>query len=277
MNLPNRQIKNQIGLVGAIFGSLILAFPAVAQMNPTMPGNMNQTPGDMNPMLRDNELSPAERSRLCAQYMNSTVREEQTFPEQSTNQPTNEPASITQTLPSGRVDESPVVRDGRFPAPSEAEMERICGNQIMRRNRRVLNKENTTNTMMSQNYRYSQPYQNRRTIIPTPEQRQAATTTVRPVNGLVNLRLVNNSGADIAYQVIGETQPRYLAGNNYINLRSIDTPTTLTFYRPDGGFLVVNPRPISPGVLEVRFAPTNSFSLDKSALMIQPTGAVFLN
>ncbi|MFB2937507.1 hypothetical protein ACE1B6_19840 [Aerosakkonemataceae cyanobacterium BLCC-F154] len=270
MNLPNQQITKQIGLVGAIFSSLIFAVPAVAQMNPRMPGNMNQMPGNEIPQMEG--LSPAERSRLCAQYMNSTMREEQDFPGQNTDQP----ASITQTLPSGRVSEPPVVRDGRFATPSEAEMERICANQIMRRNRRGFNRGNSNNTMISQNYRYGQ-YRNRTIIPPTPEQRQAATTSVRTVNGLVNLRLVNNSGADIAYQVIGETQPRYLQGNNDINLRSVDTPTTLTFYRPDGGFLAVNPRPVSPGVLEVRFEPTSSFSLDKSALRIQPSGAVFLN
>lgn len=279
MNLTNREVKKQIGLVGAIFGSLIFAFPAVAQINPTMPGNMNPTPGNQIP--DNDELSPVERSRICAEYMNSTMRDRQNVPstlgQSIPNQNSDRPASITQTLPSGSVNEPPEVRDGSFPAPSEAEMEQLCANEIMQRNRRALEKQNTSDIMMSQNYRYGQPYLNRRTIIPTPEQQQAATTSVRPVNGLVNLRLVNNSGADITYQVIGETQPRYLRGNNRVTLRSIDTPTTLTFYRPDGGFLVVNPLPVSPGVLEVRFDPTSSFSLDKSALMIQPTGAVYLN
>ncbi|MGA9381750.1 MAG: hypothetical protein WBV73_23555 [Phormidium sp.] len=130
MNLPNRQIKKQIGLVGAIFTSLIFAFPAVAQMNPTTPGNINPTPGNQTP--QNEELSPTERSRMCAEYMNSTVRDRQNNPS-TTNQNipgqnSDRPASITQTLPSGSVNEPPAVRDGRFPPPSEAEMERICAN-----------------------------------------------------------------------------------------------------------------------------------------------------
>lgn len=137
MNLPNRQIKKQIGLVGAIFGSLIFALPAVAQMSPTMPGNMNQMP-------TNDELPPAERSRMCAEYMNSTVRDRQNIPSTLSQgippQNTDQPASITQTLPSGRANEPPAVRDGRFPAPSEAEMEQICSNEIMQQNRRALEK-----------------------------------------------------------------------------------------------------------------------------------------
>lgn len=143
MNLPNRQIKKQIGLVGAIFGSLIFAFPAVAQMSPRTPENMNEMPGNQMPEME--ELSPAERSRMCAAYMNSTVRDRQNFPS-TTNQNiprqnSDRPASITQTLPSGSVSEPPAVRDGRFPAPSAEEMEQLCANEIMQQNRRALDSE----------------------------------------------------------------------------------------------------------------------------------------
>ena len=131
MNLPNQRIKKQIGLVGAIFGSLIFAFPAVAQMNPTTPGNMNPTPGNQMPEMEG--LSPAERSRMCATYMNSTMRDQQNKPlttnQNIPGQNRDRPASITQTLPSGSVNEPPAVRDGRFPAPSEAEMEQLCANE----------------------------------------------------------------------------------------------------------------------------------------------------
>lgn len=134
MNLPNRQIKKPIGLVGVIFGSLIFAFPAVAQMSPTMRENMNQMP-------ENEELSPIERSRMCAEHINSTVRGQNipsTLSQGISPQSTNQPASIIQTLPSGRVSEPPAVRDGRFPAPSEAQVEKICSNEIMEQNSLVL-------------------------------------------------------------------------------------------------------------------------------------------
>jgi hypothetical protein len=292
MNLPNQQIKQQIGLVGAVFSSLLLAFPAVAQMNPTMPGNQmpgnmnqmpgNQMPGNMNQMPDIEGLSPAERSRICAEYMNNTMRDRQNFPSTINpnipSQNTDQPASITQTLPSGSVNEPPAVRDGRFPAPTAAEMEQICANRMMQQNRQGFSTPNTLPTL-GQNYPTRQTYPSSipRTIIPTPEQQQAATTSVRPINGTVNLRLINESGANITYQVIGETQPRTLFGQNQITLRSIDTPSTVTFYRPDRGLLMVRPQQVAPGVLEVRFNPTTNFNMDKTTMTVQPSGAVYLN
>ncbi|XWK87317.1 MAG: hypothetical protein U7127_24455 [Phormidium sp.] len=277
MNLPNRQIKKQIGLVGVIFSSLILAFPAVAQMSPRMPGNMNPTPGNQIP--ENDGLSPVERSRICAEYINSTSLDRQNSSPLTRQNPTsrnsNQPASILETLPSGSLSEPPVVRDGSIAGPTESNAEQICSNYIIERQQRASKELNVANKQLVRQNNYSVP--NQRSVIPTPEQQQAATTSVRPVNGVVNLRLVNNSGADIAYQVIGDTQPRYLRGNNSVTLSSIDTPTTLTFYRPDRGFLIVTPQPVSPGVLEVRFNPTSNFSLDKTTMTVQPTGAVYLN
>lgn len=134
MNLP----KQQIGLIGVIFSSLVFAFPVVAQMSPRTPENINPTPGNQ---IENDELSPTERSRMCAERMNSTVRgQNNPIPnnQNNLNQNTNQPASITQTLPSGSVSEPPAVRDGRFPPPSQAEMEQICANEMMQQNRRAI-------------------------------------------------------------------------------------------------------------------------------------------
>lgn len=134
MNLP----KQQIGLIGAIFGSLVFAFPAVAQMSPRTPENINPTPGNQ---IENDGLSPTERSRMCAERMNSTVRGQNnpiTNNRNNLNQNNNQPASITQTLPSGSVSEPPAVRDGRFPPPSQAEMEQLCANEMMQQNRRAI-------------------------------------------------------------------------------------------------------------------------------------------
>jgi len=135
MNLP----KQQIGLFGAIFSSLIFSFPVVAQMTPRTPENINPTPGNQIP--ENERLSPAERSRVCAERMNSTVRGQNnsiTNNQNNLSQNTDQPASITQTLPSGSVSEPPAVRDGRFPPPSEAEMEQLCANEMMEQNRRAI-------------------------------------------------------------------------------------------------------------------------------------------
>ena len=147
MNLPNRQIKKEIGLVGVIFSSLLLAFPAVAQMNPTMPGNMNPTPENQKP---ENEgLSPVERSRLCAEYINSTSLDGQNSSplnrQNPTSRNTNQPASIIETLPSGSLSEPPAVRDGRIASPTESDAEQICSNYIIERQQSASNPLNVAN------------------------------------------------------------------------------------------------------------------------------------
>jgi hypothetical protein len=114
--------------------------------------------------------------------------------------------------------------------------------------------------------------------IPLPEQRQAPNARIALNNGMVNVRLVNETGADITYQVIGDTAPRSLGGKSDVMLQGLSAPTTVTFQRRDGGLLSVNVQPSSQtGMLEVTLDETTDLRIDTKALRIENNGSVFLN
>jgi hypothetical protein len=96
------------------------------------------------------------------------------------------------------------------------------------------------------------------------------------VNGIVTIKLINNSNVPIQYQLIGGTRQQLLAKNATIQVQG-SPPITLTYQRPDGGSLLVRPKQTSPGVLEVQFEVTNNFSLDTRSMNINQAGSVFLN
>jgi len=116
-------------------------------------------------------------------------------------------------------------------------------------------------------------------VYPPPiEQLQPPSATITPVNGLVNVRLINATQARITFQVLGETSPRSLPGRSEVNLLSLKTPINLTFHRQDDGLLQASPlATASPGELEVVFRETTDLSIDRRAMNIQETGNVYLD
>ncbi len=113
---------------------------------------------------------------------------------------------------------------------------------------------------------------------PLPEARQAPIGIIKPVNGLVNIKLTNKTAAAISYEVIGDTTQRRLSGKSEIILKTLKVPVNITFYREKGGFLLIQPQFINDqGLLELNMTETNDFNLDKSSLLIEETGSVFLN
>jgi hypothetical protein len=108
--------------------------------------------------------------------------------------------------------------------------------------------------------------------------RQTPSATIALANGKVNVRLVNDTAADITYQVIGDTAPRSLAGKSDVTLQALDVPVTVTFERQDSGQLIVTPQASSePGSLEVRFNEATNAAQGRSAMRIERNGSVFLN
>jgi hypothetical protein len=112
---------------------------------------------------------------------------------------------------------------------------------------------------------------------PLPEQQQPPSTTVLLNQGKVSIKLINQTGAKITYQAIGNTAPRSLPGKSDVTLKNLVTPTTVTFKREDGGLLNATGRSPTPGVLELMLDATTDLGIDKQSLQIQPTGDVFLN
>ncbi|GAX36133.1 hypothetical protein [Nodularia sp. NIES-3585] len=113
---------------------------------------------------------------------------------------------------------------------------------------------------------------------PLPAEQQPPSTKIALANGRVNIRLVNDTGAEVTYEVIGDTPARSLAGKSDTMLRDLTTPVTLTFFREDGGLLQVNLQPSEETqMMEVRLNATTDVMEDKNTVRIQEDGTVFLN
>ncbi|MCL2930118.1 MAG: hypothetical protein O4861_02140 [Trichodesmium sp. St16_bin4-tuft] len=100
---------------------------------------------------------------------------------------------------------------------------------------------------------------------------------IKPVNGFVNIKLTNKTAAKISYEVIGDTTQRQLSGKSEVILKTLKVPINITFYRETGGFLFIQTLFTSEKcLLELIMTETNDFNLDKSSLLIEETGSLFL-
>lgn len=113
---------------------------------------------------------------------------------------------------------------------------------------------------------------------PLPAEQQPPSTKIALADGRVNIRLVNDSGAEVTYEVVGDTPARSLVGKSDTMLRDLTAPVTITFFREDGGLLEVNlPASDETGMMEVRLNATSDVQQDKNTVRIQEDGTVFLN
>ena len=112
---------------------------------------------------------------------------------------------------------------------------------------------------------------------PLPEQQKPPVAKVVPVDGKVNVKLVNQTYTNITYQAVGDTKPRTLAGRSDVTLKDLKTPVNITFQRPDRGLLRVSPQSPEAGLLEVSLVEATNLSADSIAMTIQENGDVLLN
>lgn len=235
----NQPIKKTIGLMGAICGSLIIGLPALAQMNPT-PGNINQAPDSNDRMMQNT----GDRDTIN-QSLQPTGRVSPLNPCPSVFY---EPQHVQRGIrpPEG----CPAVLPGTQPVPQQPASP--SSGAI--------------------------PESGGQETTPAPEQLQSPASRVIPMNGMVSVKLVNQTGDPITYQVIGDTTQRQLQGRSDATLEGLKTPVNITFQRPNGALLSVVPQASSePGVLEVNLQETTDLSIDKNAMTIQESGSVFLN
>ncbi|MCY7286593.1 MAG: hypothetical protein LH679_24885 [Cyanobacteria bacterium CAN_BIN43] len=109
-------------------------------------------------------------------------------------------------------------------------------------------------------------------VTPTPD------SAMTPVNGKVSIQFINETGADIEYQVVGDTGYRTLAGDGEMILKDLPVATSLTFRRKDSGLLRVQFRADDPtGTIVVRVSATTDFALDRTTLYIDQQGMIFFN
>lgn len=108
---------------------------------------------------------------------------------------------------------------------------------------------------------------------------QIPSTSISPVNGEVRIQFINETGSAIDYQVIDDTEYRFLPGRSQMTLEGLSLPTTFTFRRADNGFLRVTLYPDSPqpGTLTMRVRETPNFSEDRTTVYVDETGKVYLN
>lgn len=105
--------------------------------------------------------------------------------------------------------------------------------------------------------------------VPIPE------AMVTPVNNQVAITLINQTGATVAYEVVGQTETRTLRGSQTVTLSNLDIPTSLLFRREDNGLLKVTLESDRPaGFVKVVLSYTEDFAVDRTTLSIDQQGGI---
>ena len=99
---------------------------------------------------------------------------------------------------------------------------------------------------------------------------------VIPVNGMVSVKLINPTNAEIVYQAVGESTLRTLAAQSSVTLKDLKLPVSILFRRKDDGLLKVMLNSVRDGILEVSFEETTDLGIDKRSLSIRENGTLFL-
>lgn len=115
-------------------------------------------------------------------------------------------------------------------------------------------------------------------VIPSPEMRSEPIAMVTPADGMVSVKLINNTNAMITYEAVGHTERRTLSGSEEVTLTELPTPVTLTMVRQDNGFLTVEAEESDSGMLVLSLDEESTFiDANQGVVEIQEDGEVFLN
>jgi hypothetical protein len=113
---------------------------------------------------------------------------------------------------------------------------------------------------------------------PLPEERSQPIARVMPMEGMVSVKLKNNTNAIVSYEAVGHTQRRFLAGGEEVVLQNLPTPVTITTVRQDEGLVrVASVSTPEQGMLEVSLQEETTLDDNQGVLRIQQDGEVFLN
>lgn len=108
--------------------------------------------------------------------------------------------------------------------------------------------------------------------------REIQTGQIYPVTQEVAVRLINTSNVPITYQAIGElenTEPQVLAAGEEVTLPSLEMPTSVLFYRKDGGLVAARAYDtFTPGLLTAVFSDSEGLDRDDRFLRIQESGQI---
>lgn len=111
---------------------------------------------------------------------------------------------------------------------------------------------------------------------PLPESQMRSVGVIRPMNGRVNVKLNNTTGAQITYQVIGHTDDRSLSGGQAQELLDLPVPVTITAVREDDGLIDIQTQSSESGELEVMLDEEPNLGGSNLTIRIQEDGTVFV-
>ncbi|NJR49668.1 MAG: hypothetical protein HC780_08905 [Leptolyngbyaceae cyanobacterium CSU_1_3] len=114
---------------------------------------------------------------------------------------------------------------------------------------------------------------------PLPEQRSQPVARVLPSNGTINVSLKNDTNVIVTYEAVQYTQRRALRPGETVVLRNVPVPVTVTFVRQDNGFVEVLPVASSErGLLSLELEEdTQPLDSNQGTIRVQRDGQVFLN
>ena len=117
---------------------------------------------------------------------------------------------------------------------------------------------------------------------PLPEAGMQAIATAIPINGLLSVAIVNNTGTAVIYEVIGDdlignTKKRSLLLNESAVLRNVPLPITVTVAREDRELVDVTATSFEKGILEISLEPDPSPNNTQGTIRIQADGQVLAN
>lgn len=116
------------------------------------------------------------------------------------------------------------------------------------------------------------------TTTPPSVHRQFKQGQISMMNRELTIQLVNEMNTPVTYQVIGDTSDRLLFSSSSVSLKSLTTPTTITFYRPDGGFIQATPEIMDEkGILQITLQEAFDVDQDDQVLRINDQGGVYIN
>lgn len=112
---------------------------------------------------------------------------------------------------------------------------------------------------------------------PLPADRSDVIAFASPIDSQLAISLMNDTGATVTYEVVGDTQRRTLMMGESAMLQDIALPTTITVVRPDNGLLNISASSSEAGMLEISITPEASLDDTQGVIRMQEDGQVFVN
>ena len=115
-----------------------------------------------------------------------------------------------------------------------------------------------------------------REVNPWSEAQENRKALVKAINGQFNIRLRNLTNTEVTYELVGHTNQRQLTGNKNFMLEDLAMPVTVTVLREDGGLIRVTPKPVAPGILELRLDEALNLDQDRRAVRVREGGSLLI-